>query len=120
LCQSIKSIPDELLDAARVDGANEFLILFRLIFPLVSSSIAAICIVNWVFTWSQFLWPLIVASKESMYTIEVGLSYFQKAFMTDYGGVMAAAMVTVLPVLIVFLFFRRQIIEGIATTGMKA
>ncbi len=54
-----------------------------------------------------------------MYTIEVGLSYFQKAFITDYGGVMAAAMVTMLPVLAVFLFFRRRIIEGIATTGMK-
>jgi ABC-type glycerol-3-phosphate transport system permease component len=119
LRQSIKSIPDELIDAARVDGANEFVVLFRIIFPLALSAIAAIAIVNWVFTWSQFLWPLIVASKEGMYTMEVGLSYFQRAFITDYGGVMAAAVVTILPVLVVFLFFRRQIIEGVATTGIK-
>jgi ABC-type glycerol-3-phosphate transport system permease component len=81
--------------------------------------VAAICIINWVFTWSLFIWPLVVASSSEMFTMELGLMYFMKEFIVDYGGIMAATTLTILPVLIVFLVFRTQIIEGVATTGMK-
>lgn len=119
LRQNIASIPDELIDAARIDGASEFTVLRHVIFPAAGSAIAAISIVNWVYTWSLFLWPLIVASSSETFTMEIGLMYFQRQYIVDYGGVFAATIVTLLPVLVVFLLFRRNIIEGISTTGMK-
>ena len=119
LRQHITTIPDELIDAARIDGATEPQVVSNVIFPNCTSAIAAISIVNWVYTWSLFLWPLIVASKTDMFTMEIGLMYFQRENIVDYGGVMAATVLTMLPILIFFLVFRRRIIEGIATTGMK-
>jgi ABC-type glycerol-3-phosphate transport system permease component len=119
LRQNILGIPDELLDAARIDGASEFGVYRSIILPLSTSALAAISIVNWVYTWSLFIWPLVVANSENMFTMELGLMYFQRQFMTLYGGIMAACVVTILPVLAVFLAFRTQIIEGIAFTGMK-
>lgn len=113
------SIPDDFMDAARIDGANEFRIFSTMILPLSISPIAAIAIVNWIYTWSLFIWYLIVANSEAMFTMEVGLMYFQRAFSVDYGGIMAACVVTVLPVLVVFLIFRTQIIEGVSFTGVK-
>ncbi|HTX54930.1 MAG TPA: carbohydrate ABC transporter permease [Candidatus Baltobacteraceae bacterium] len=118
--QNIVGIPDELIDAARVDGSSEFAILWKIIFPLSTAPVAAICIINWVFTWSLFIWPLVVANSAQMFTMELGLMYFMKEFIVDYGGIMAATVLTILPVLIVFLVFRTRIIEGVATTGMKA
>ncbi len=117
--QNILGIPDELIDAARVDGSSEFTILWKIIFPLSTAPVAAICIINWVFTWSLFIWPLVVASSSEMFTMELGLMYFMKEFIVDYGGIMAATTLTILPVLVVFLVFRTRIIEGVATTGMK-
>lgn len=119
LRQNILMIPDELLDAARIDGASEFGVYRRIILPLSTSALAAISIVNWVYTWSLFIWPLVVANTEDMFTMELGLMYFQRQYITLYGGIMAACVVTLLPVLIVFLAFRTQIIEGVAFTGMK-
>lgn len=119
LRQNILSIPDELLDAARIDGASEFGVYGRIILPLTVSPLAAISIVNWVYTWSMFIWPLVVANTEDMFTMELGLMYFQRQFITEYGGIMAATVVTILPVLLVFLMFRTRIIDGVAYTGMK-
>jgi len=117
--QNILGIPDELLDAARIDGASEFAVYLRIILPLSVSALAAISIVNWVYTWSMFIWPLVVANTEDMFTMELGLMYYQRQFITEYGGIMAACVVTLVPVLAVFLAFRTRIIEGIAFTGMK-
>lgn len=119
LRQNIISIPDDLLDAARVDGASEWSIFLHVILPLSVAPLAAISIINWVYTWSMFIWPLIIASRTELFTMEIGLMYFQRQFSVDYGGIMAACVITVLPVLIVFLLFRTRIIEGVATTGMK-
>ena len=119
LRQHILTIPDELIDAARIDGASEFGVLRHVIFPNSVPAIAAITIVNWVYTWSLFLWPLIVASSNKLFTMEIGLMYFQRDNIIDYGGVLSAAVITLLPILIFFLIFRTKIIAGIATTGMK-
>ncbi len=119
LRQNIMSIPDELIDAARVDGASEWKLFLSIILPLSLSPIAAISIVNWVYTWSLFIWPLIVANSAEMFTMELGLMYFQREYAVDYGGIMAACVITLLPVLGVFLAFRTRIIEGVAFTGMK-
>lgn len=119
LRQNIMSIPDALIDAARLDGASEWRVFFSIILPLSISPIAAISIVNWVYTWSLFIWPLIVANSTELFTMELGLMYFQREFAVDYGGIMAACVVTLLPVLVVFLIFRTRIIEGVAFTGVK-
>jgi multiple sugar transport system permease protein len=119
LRQNIMSIPDELIDAARIDGASEWKVFLSIILPLSLSPIAAISIVNWVYTWSLFIWPLIVANSTEMFTMELGLMYFQREYAVDYGGIMAACVITLLPVLGVFLAFRTRIIEGVAFTGMK-
>ena len=119
LRQNIMSIPDELIDAARVDGATEWKVFRTIVLPLSLSPIAAISIVNWVYTWSLFIWPLIVANSTEMFTMELGLMYFQREYAVDYGGIMAACVITLLPVLVVFLIFRTRIIEGVAFTGMK-
>lgn len=120
LRQNILTIPDELIDASRMDGCSEFGIFWRIIFPLSFSATAAIAIVNWVFTWSQvFIWYLVVANSEKLFTMELGLMYFQRHYITDYGGIMAACVITVLPILIFFLIFRRRIIEGVSLTGLK-
>jgi multiple sugar transport system permease protein len=119
LRQNIMSIPDDLIDAARLDGASEFSIFRHVILPLSIAPLAAISIINWVYTWSMFIWPLIIASRTEMFTMEIGLMYFQRQFSVDYGGIMAACVITVLPVLIVFTIFRTRIIEGVATSGLK-
>lgn len=119
LRQNILSIPDELIDAARVDGASEWKVFRSIILPLSLSPLAAISIVNWVYTWSLFIWPLIVANSQDLFTMELGLMYFQREYAVDYGGIMAACVITLLPVLAVFLTFRTRIIEGVAFTGMK-
>lgn len=120
LRQTIGMIPDDLIDSSRIDGATEFQVYRHVIIPLSQSALAAIAIVNWVFTWSRFMWPLIVASSERMFTMEIGLAYFRRHFIVEYGGTMAACVVTLLPVLTFFLIFRTRIIEGIAFTGMKS
>lgn len=119
LRQNIMGIPDALIDAARLDGASEWRVFFNVILPLSFAPIAAISIVNWVYTWSLFIWPLIVANSSEMFTMELGLMYFQREYAVDYGGIMAACVITLLPVLAVFLAFRTRIIEGVAFTGMK-
>jgi multiple sugar transport system permease protein len=117
--QNIAGIPDELIDAARIDGATEALVFGRIIVPLSKSAVAAVAIINWVYTWDAFFWPLIVASSDKKFPIQVGVMYFMRRYSTDYGAVMAGTFVSLLPVLIVFAIFRRQIIQGVTMTGMK-
>lgn len=119
LRQTISTIPDDLLDAARIDGCSEWRVLRHVIAPLSAAATAAICILNWVFTWSLFLWPLIVASDDRLFTMEVGVMYFMRENLVNYGGAMAAASLSMLPVIAIFLIFRRQIVDGIAHTGVK-
>lgn len=120
LRQNILAIPDELIDAARIDGCSEFRVFWTIIFPLSFSATAAIAIVNWVYTWSQvFIWYLVVANSEKLFTMELGLMYFQRNYVTDYGGIMAACVLCLLPILAVFLVLRTRIIEGVSFTGMK-
>lgn len=119
LRQNIMGIPDDLIHAARIDGCSEFRVFWTVIFPLSFSATAAVCIINWVGTWNEFLWYLVVASSERLFTTALGLMYFQRQFMTQYGGIMAACVITILPVLIFFLVFRTRIIKGVSVTGLK-
>ena len=120
LRQHIKTLPDSLIDSAHIDVCSEFIIFRKIIFPLSLPAVSAVVIVNWVYSWSQvFMWYLIMANQEKMFPMEIGLMYFQRRFITDYGGMMAAAILTCLPMLLFFIIFRTKIIEGIAYTGSK-
>lgn len=119
LRQNIYAIPDELIDAARIDGASEFFIYSRIILPMTGSALAALGIYAFSVTWAQFIWPLVVVNTKEMYTTELGLAMFQKRFTVEYGAISAAAAVCVLPALIMFMVFRRGIVRGVTLTGMK-
>jgi len=119
LRQNIYAIPDELIDAARIDGASEFFIYSRIILPMTGSALAALGIYAFSVTWAQFIWPLVVVNTKEMYTTELGLAMFQKRFTVEYGAISAAAAVCVVPALIMFIVFRRGIVRGVTLTGIK-
>jgi multiple sugar transport system permease protein len=113
------AIPDELLEAARVDGASEWWTFRRVLVPLSGNAVAAVGILAFIQAWAAFLWPLLVANNEHLFNLEVGLTAFQFRFSTDYGKLMAGSTLSTLPMLIVFLLLRRRIIENMALTGLK-
>lgn len=119
--QYAMSIPDELLEAARIDGAGEFRIFFGIFLPLAGPAVATITIMSFLSSWNNFLWPLIVAQSMSSYTLPVGLAATSQAaaHVTDYGLLLAGAIVVMLPVLVLFLFLQRYFVQGVAGTGMR-
>ena len=118
--QFADSVPNELLEAARLDGASEFLIFYRIFLPLVGPAIATVAIITFLNSWNYFLWPLIVAQNQDTFTLPVGLAVAsQAARSTDYGLLLAGAIVVLLPVLILFLFLQKYFVQGIAGTGIK-
>jgi multiple sugar transport system permease protein len=118
--QFADSVPNELLEAARLDGASEFLIFYKIFLPLVGPAIATVAIITFLNSWNYFLWPLIVAQNQDTYTLPVGLAVAsQAAKSTDYGLLLAGAIVVLLPVLILFLFLQKYFVQGIAATGLK-
>lgn len=117
--QFFDGVPNELLDAARIDGVNEFGIYWRIALPLVKPAIAALCIFNFIGNWNAYLWPLIIASSRDYYTLPVGLSFFRGESVTEWEKIMTGASLATVPLLIVFILFQRHIIRGIALTGIK-
>jgi multiple sugar transport system permease protein len=117
--QFFDSVPNELLDAARIDGMGEFSIWLRIAMPLVKPAIAALCIFNFIGNWNAYIWPLIIASGRDFYTLPVGLNYFRGEATTEWEKIMTGASLATVPLMIVFLLFQRQIIKGIALTGLK-
>ena len=117
--QFFDSVPNELLDAARIDGMNEFGIWWSIALPLVRPAIAALAIFNFIGNWNAYLWPLILANSRAFYTLPVGLSFFRGESTTHWEKIMTAASLASIPLLIIFLIFQRQIIRGIALTGLK-
>jgi multiple sugar transport system permease protein len=113
------AIPTELLEAGRVDGASEWWILARVIAPLSMPALSAIGIFAFIQAWAAFIWPLMVANEQTLFNMELGLTAFQFRFSVDYGKLMAGSVLSVLPMLVVFLILRRRIIESVALTGMK-
>ena len=118
--QYILSLPDELIHAARVDGAGELRIFAQVILPLCWPALATLGILTFLGSWNQFLWPLVVATNEDKYTLPVAIALYavgQNA--TQYGLLLAGSVVTVIPVIAVFLFLQRHIMQGISMTGIK-
>jgi len=119
LRQFFLSIPRELEDAALIDGANRLQILWRIILPLARPAIAAIAIFNFQGVWNDFLPPLIFLHDHSKFTISLGLNFFRSSYDVHWGYLMAASLVAMLPMVIVFFLAQKQFIEGISFSGMK-
>ena len=115
----IHTIPDELLEAARIDGAGEIWIFVRVVFPLLRSALGALFVLAFFQAWTAFAWPLIVLSTEERYVIETGLALFQTGFTVDLGRLSAASAVVLVPSVTLFVILRRNFVEGVASTGLK-
>jgi multiple sugar transport system permease protein len=117
--QFFDGLPHELEDAARVDGASRFRVYWQIWMPLSRPAIAAVAIFIFVISWRNFLWPFIIVTNTDMMTIPVGIATVQSSYGVRYADIMASAVLAGLPLIIVFLFFQRQIVQGIANTGLK-
>ena len=117
--QFMRTIPTDLIEAARIDGASEPRIFFRIVLPLTRPALAALGIFTLVANWEEFLWPLIVTNSDASRTLPVGLQSFSDQYIANIHWQMAGATVAVAPLLVAFLLFQRQFIQGIALTGLK-
>ncbi len=119
LRQYMLTIPDELLDAARIDGASEWRIYAQVILPLAKPALAVLTIFSVMWRWNDFLWPLIVLSRSEFFTLQIGLNSFQGELNVQWNLILAMTVLTLLPITLVFAILQRNITTGIATTGMK-
>ena len=119
LRQFYMSIPDELCEAARIDGMSEYGIWWRIMLPLSMPALSTLTIFTFVTTWNDFMGPLIYLTRTELKTIQVGIRMFITQYTQEYGLIMAASVVSLIPVLIVFLALQRFFVEGIASTGLK-
>lgn len=117
--QYISTIPDDLVDAARMDGASEFLIFFRIILPLCGPALAALAVISALWRWNDLIWPLLVISDRSLYTVTLGIAVAGRSQGTYTGVALANAALAIIPIAIIYLLLQRYIIRGIALTGLK-
>jgi multiple sugar transport system permease protein len=117
--QFFTGVPNDLIDAGRLDGFSEFRIFWKIAVPQVKPAIAALCIFTFLGNWNAYIWPLIVTRSEEMRTLPVGIAFFSTESGSAFHLIMAAAALATIPVLVVFLIFQRQIIKGIVLTGLK-
>lgn len=115
----IASIPDELLEAARIDGAGELWIFWYVVLPLLRGPLAALAVLAFFQAWTAFAWPIIVTTRKTSFTIEVGLANFQSAYTIDLSLLSAASAAVMVPSVLAFVLLRRNFVEGIAASGMK-
>ncbi len=117
--QFMLGIPDELLEAARLDGASEFQIFRRIVLPLSKPIIAVLIIFTFMWRWNDFVLPLIVLTDQDMYTVQLGLNLLKGQYNVEWTSIMSIALLSLVPMLVIFAFFQRQLIQGIAGTGLK-
>lgn len=115
----IHSIPDELLEAARIDGAGELWIFWHVVLPLMRGALAALAVLAFFQAWTVFAWPMITTTSRESYTIEVGLALFQTGYTVDLGRLSAASAIVLIPSIMLFAFLRRNFVQGFASTGLK-
>jgi len=121
LRQFFMKIPREIEEAAMIDGCNTFQIITRIILPISKPILSTAFILIFIYGWNQYFWPLLIVNKEELYTLQLGLAYFKEvnSIETDWGALMAGTTLTMLPVITVFLFFQKKVIESIAFSGGK-
>jgi len=120
LRQFCLTLPEELLDAARIDGAGEFTIFWRVVLPLLMPGLATLAILTFLGSWNNFLWPLIVVTKDTLFTLPVGMTVFQQPLRQPYWTyIMAVSTVATLPVIVIFVALQRYFIQGVVLSGLK-
>jgi alpha-1,4-digalacturonate transport system permease protein len=119
LRQYMLTLPDELLEAARIDGAGEFRIYWQIILPLTAPALAVLTVFSIMWRWNDFLWPLIVINQDRLFTLQLGLARFRGELVTDWHYVLAMTVLSIVPITLVFAVLQRYLVSGIATTGLK-
>lgn len=117
--QSISVVPDELIEAAKLDGASDTRIFHRIILPMSHNTIAALAIFTFLWNWEDYLWPFLMITDEKKQLLAVGLKLFNGQYGTDYGGLFAATSLAIVPVIIIYLIFQKQFIAGVAAGSGK-
>lgn len=117
--QTISTIPDDLIDAARIDGASEFRIFWSIVLPLCKPTLATLAIINVIWRWNDVLWPLLVTSSRDLYTVTQGLALAGKSSGVYIGVALATAVMAILPVIIAYLFLQRYVIRSVVSSGVK-
>jgi multiple sugar transport system permease protein len=117
--QFFETLPDDLAEAARVDGCSEFRIFWQIYLPLIKPAAITLGIMTFQSGWNSFMWPMIVLNSKEMMTIQVGLSVFQYQYNTSYGPLMAGTVIATLPTILIFVFAQKYYVRGIALTGDK-
>jgi len=117
--QYLQSIPNELIEAARIDGASELRIYAQIVMPLCKPALAALGVFTFREAWDMYIWPLIIVTKDSLRTLPLGISLFMSSFGTAWDQLMAIAAIGTLPMILLFFFLQRSFIQGIAVTGLK-
>ncbi len=117
--QFISSIPDDLIESAKIDGCSEFAIFHRIIFPLLRNAISAVSIIVFLYVWNDFLWPFMMIDDPANYTITVAMQFFNGKNYVKYGQLMAAVTISLLPIITVYFIFQNKFTQGISMTGLK-
>jgi multiple sugar transport system permease protein len=117
--QYLQAIPDELIDAARIDGCDDWNIYTMIILPLILPALAVLTIFTFTSSWNSFLWPLIIATSSEMYTLQVGIAFFSGQTGTEYQLMMAVAVVSMLPVILIYVLFQRYFVASEALAGLN-
>jgi ABC-type glycerol-3-phosphate transport system permease component len=117
--QACFSIPDEMLEAARIDGANEFYIFHRIVFPQLRNSVVSIAIFQFLWAWDDYLWPYLMIRTGEKSMLSVALNLFNGRYSTDYAGLFAATSIAIIPVVIFYIVFQKQFIEGVSSSSVK-
>lgn len=117
--QYLLGIPRDLIECARIDGANELQILFRIIWPLSTPALSAVAIFTFVYTWNSYLWPLLAVNQDALRTLPLGMALFASELTASYNRIMAVAVFGAIPLVILFLLLQRNFVRGIVLTGLK-
>ncbi|WP_420031523.1 carbohydrate ABC transporter permease [Streptomyces sp. cg28] len=117
--QFMLGIPDEVIEAARMDGAGQLRTFFTVVLPLCKPLIAVLSLLTFLYQWNDFAWPLTVLKDERLYTLAVGMQFVNGQYTADYGAIMALALISVLPMVVLFLCFQKYFVQGFARSGIK-
>lgn len=117
--QYFLTIPDEIMESARIDGAGETKIFLYLMVPLAKPAVSVLAIFSFLWRWNDYMWPLIVIRSPQLYTVQLALKTFAGEYSVDWNGLLAMSVITMIPMLVIFLIFQKQFIQGIATSGLK-
>ena len=117
--QAIEVIPNDYIDAARIDGASDLRIFFSVILPSVKPAIATLFIIKFMWSWNEFFWPMVVTTSPQMKVVTIGLMSFTNMYYIDYNLLTAAAIVSILPILVIFVTLQRWVVQAVVMSGMK-